>query len=185
MNSNSKKTNKDTQNNQNRPSKPNNDNNSDSFQIGKASKTSFIWLLILVSAVFLSNFFTNSNGEEIEVQYSQYKSFLNKGLISKAQIIDEVFHGELAQQQNIINRRGTSIDVKRFRLKLPFIDRDVMEEWDKNGVDYSFKQQTVDWTGYFLNLLPWVLILGFWIFLMRRMQGGGGCLLYTSPSPRD
>ena len=49
-----------------------------------------------------------------------------------------------------------------------------MNEWDKNGVDYSFKQQTVDWTGYFLNLLPWVLILGFWIFLMRRMQGGGG-----------
>mgnify|MGYP003316986607 CR=1 FL=1 len=174
MNSNSKKTNKDKQNNQNRQSKPNNDNNSDSFQIGKASKTSFIWLLILVSAVFLSNFFTNPNGEEVEVQYSQYKSFLNKGLISKAQIIDEVFHGELAQQQNIINKRGTSIDIKRFRLKLPFIDRDVMEEWDKNGVDYSFKQQTVDWTGYFLNLLPWVLILGFWIFLMRRMQGGGG-----------
>ena len=174
MNSNSKNTNKDKQNNQNRPSKPNNDNNSDSFQIGKASKTSFIWILILVSAVFLSNFFTNPNGEEIEVQYSQYRSFLNKGLISKAQIIDEVFHGELSQQQNIINRRGSSIDVKRFRLKLPFIDRDVMEEWDKNGVDYSFKQQTVDWTGYFLNLLPWVLILGFWIFLMRRMQGGGG-----------
>ena len=49
-----------------------------------------------------------------------------------------------------------------------------MDEWDKNGVDYSFKQQTVDWTGYFLNLLPWIVILGFWIFLMRRMQGGGG-----------
>ena len=113
--------------------------NSESFQIGKASKTSFIWILILVSAVFLSNFFTNPGLDEIEVQYSQYRSFLNKGLISKAQIVDEVFHGELAQEQNIINKRGSSIDVKRFRLKLPFIDRDVMNEWDKNGVDYSFK----------------------------------------------
>ena len=174
MNSNSKKTDKDKPNSKNNGPKSNNDKNSESFQIGKASKTSFIWILILVSAVFLSNFFTNPSGEEIEVQYSQYRSFLNKGLISKAQIVDEVFHGELAQEQNIINRRGSSIDVKRFRLKLPFIDRDVMNEWDKNGVDYSFKQQTVDWTGYFLNLLPWVLILGFWIFLMRRMQGGGG-----------
>tara|TARA_S200000501_G_scaffold108296_2_gene101672 strand:- start:3856 stop:5853 length:1998 start_codon:yes stop_codon:yes gene_type:complete len=174
MNSNSKKTDKEKLNSKNNMSKSNNDKNSDSFQIGKASKTSFIWIMILVSAVFLSNLFTNHNGEEIEVQYSQYRSFLNKGLISKAQIVDEVFHGELAQEQNIINKRGSSIDVKRFRLKLPFIDRDVMNEWDKNGVDYSFKQQTVDWTGYFLNLLPWVLILGFWIFLMRRMQGGGG-----------
>ena len=148
--------------------------NKETFEWKNASKTSFVWIFILVSAVFLSNLFSNPNGDEVEVQYSQYKSFLNKGLITKAQVIDEVFHGELAQTQTIVNRRGASVDLKRFRLKLPFIDRDVMQEWDKNGVDYSFKQQSVDWTGYFLNLLPWVLILGFWIFLMRRMQGGNG-----------
>ena len=148
--------------------------NKDNFEWKNASKTSFVWIFILISAVFLSNLFSNPSGGEVEVQYSQYKSFLNKGLITKAQVVDEVFHGELAQTQTIINRRGASVDLKRFRLKLPFIDRDVMSEWDKNGVDYSFKQQTVDWSGYFLNLLPWVLILGFWIFLMRRMQAGNG-----------
>ena len=174
MNSNSNDTNKKKLNNQNRKTDSGLDKNPDNFEWKKASKTSFIWVFILVSAVFLSNFFTNPNGDEVEVQYSQYRSFLNKGLILKAQIVDEVFHGELAQVQTIINRRGSSVDLKRFRLKLPFIDRDVMDEWDKNGVDYSFKQQTVDWTGYFLNLLPWIVILGFWIFLMRRMQGGGG-----------
>ena len=174
MNSNSNDTNKKKLNNQNRKTDSGLDKNPDNFEWKKASKTSFIWVFILVSAVFLSNFFTNPNGDEVEVQYSQYRSFLNKGLILKAQIVDEVFHGELAQVQTIINRRGSSVDLKRFRLKLPFIDRDVMNEWDKNGVDYSFKQQTVDWTGYFLNLLPWIVILGFWIFLMRRMQGGGG-----------
>ena len=171
MNSNS---NKKKLNNQNKKTDSGLDKNPDNFEWKKASKTSFVWVFILVSAVFLSNFFTNPNGDEVEIQYSQYRSFLNKGLILKAQIVDEVFHGELAQVQTIINRRGSSVDLKRFRLKLPFIDRDVMNEWDKNGVDYSFKQQTVDWTGYFLNLLPWIVILGFWIFLMRRMQGGGG-----------
>ena len=174
MNSNSNDTNKKKLNNQNKKTDSGLDKNPDNFEWKKASKTSFVWVFILVSAVFLSNFFTNPNGDEVEVQYSQYRSFLNKGLILKAQIVDEVFHGELAQVQTIINRRGSSVDLKRFRLKLPFIDRDVMDEWDKNGVDYSFKQQTVDWTGYFLNLLPWIVILGFWIFLMRRMQGGGG-----------
>ena len=174
MNSNSNDTNKKKLNNQNKKTDSGLDKNPDNFEWKKASKTSFVWVFILVSAVFLSNFFTNPNGDEVEVQYSQYRSFLNKGLILKAQIVDEVFHGELAQIQTIINRRGSSVDLKRFRLKLPFIDRDVMNGWDKNGVDYSFKQQTVDWTGYFLNLLPWIVILGFWIFLMRRMQGGGG-----------
>jgi len=41
-------------------------------------------------------------------------------------------------------------------------------------VDYSFKQQSIDWTGYFLNMLPWLLIIGVWIFILRRMQTGAG-----------
>ena len=49
-----------------------------------------------------------------------------------------------------------------------------MNEWDQYKVDYTFKQKSIDWTGYFLNILPWIAILAFWIFLMRRMQGGGG-----------
>ena len=49
-----------------------------------------------------------------------------------------------------------------------------MTEWDQSGVDYSFRQKSIDWTGYMLNMLPWIAILVFWIFLMRRMQGGGG-----------
>ena len=182
MNSNSNDTNKKKSNNQNKKTDSGLDKNPDNFEWKKASKTSFVWVFILVSAVFLSNFFTNPNGDEVEVQYSQYRSFLNKIQIKKSVdnfinqkiilMLLRFLYGELAQVQTIINRRGSSVDLKRFRLKLPFIDRDVMNEWDKNGVDYSFKQQTVDWTGYFLNLLPWIVILGFWIFLMRRMQGG-------------
>ena len=49
-----------------------------------------------------------------------------------------------------------------------------MTEWSQYGVDYSFKQQSIDWTGYFLNMLPWLLIIGVWIFILRRMQTGAG-----------
>jgi cell division protease FtsH len=49
-----------------------------------------------------------------------------------------------------------------------------MTEWNQYGVDYSFKQQSIDWTGYFLNMLPWLLIIGVWIFILRRMQTGAG-----------
>jgi cell division protease FtsH len=49
-----------------------------------------------------------------------------------------------------------------------------MAEWDAYDVNYSFKGKSIDWTGYFLNLLPWILIIGIWIFFIRRMQGGAG-----------
>ena len=148
--------------------------NLEQFQWKRAGKTSFVWVLIIISAVFLSNLFNSKGADEFEIQYSEYRSFLTGGLIAEARVVDEIFHGELSKQQMIINPAGMSQEIVRFRLKLPFIDREVMNEWDKYNVDYTFRQKSVDWTGYFLNFLPWIAILAFWIFLMRRMQGGAG-----------
>ena len=70
------------------------------------------------------------------------------------------------------------------------------EEWDAAGLEYTFKEQKIDWTGYLLNMLPWILLLGFWFFMIKRMQGGAGGVggifkfgkskasLWTSDQPR-
>jgi len=133
-----------------------------------------VWILVIVSAVLLSNVFTGKGSEELEIQYSEYRSFLTSGFISKARIIDQVFYGQLTESRAIVNSNGISRELVKFRLKLPFVDREVMNEWDKYNVDYTFKQKSIDWAGYFLNFLPWIAILAFWIFIMRRMQVGGG-----------
>jgi cell division protease FtsH len=172
-NVNSKNNNSNKMSN-NKKATNNNKKRPDKFQWQRAGKTSFVWILVIISAVFLSNLFTSQGGEEIEVQYSEYRSFLTDNLITEAKIVDQVFHGELSEPRMILNSGGTSREVVNFRLKLPFVDREVMDEWDKYDVNYTFKQKSVDWTGYFLNLLPWIAILAFWIFMMRRMQGGGG-----------
>ena len=154
--------------------KKDNKNKTDEFQWQRAGKTSFVWILVIVSAVLLSNVFTGKGSEELEIQYSEYRSFLTSGFISKARIIDQVFYGQLTESRAIVNSNGISRELVKFRLKLPFVDREVMNEWDKYNVDYTFKQKSIDWAGYFLNFLPWIAILAFWIFIMRRMQGGGG-----------
>jgi len=154
--------------------KTDNKNKTDQFQWQRAGKTSFVWILVIVSAVLLSNVFTGKGSEELEIQYSEYRSFLTSGFISKARIIDQVFYGQLTESRAIVNSNGISRELVKFRLKLPFVDREVMNEWDKYNVDYTFKQKSIDWASYFLNFLPWIAILAFWIFIMRRMQGGGG-----------
>ena len=42
------------------------------------------------------------------------------------------------------------------------------------GIELEFKERSLDWGSYLLNLLPWILLAAFWIFFLRRMQGGGG-----------
>ena len=174
---NSKQSNNKNKNgfkNQKSPDKKQDKNQSDQFQWRRAGKTSFVWVLIIISAVFLSNLFTGKGVDEVEIQYSEYRRFLTDRLIAKAEIVDNEFYGELSETQTVLNAGGISQDVLKFRLELPFVDREVMNEWDQYKVDYTFKQKSIDWTGYFLNILPWIAILAFWIFLMRRMQGGGG-----------
>ena len=144
------------------------------FQWKRAGKTSFIWVFILITAIFLSGLFTSGNQKAIEIQYYQYREFLEQKLIEKATIVEDVFTGQLQTPQTVIAEIGPIEDVTRFKVILPFIDRETMTEWSQYGVDYSFKQQSIDWTGYFLNMLPWLLIIGVWIFILRRMQTGAG-----------
>lgn len=143
------------------------------FEWKRAGKTSMIWLLILMAAIFLSGILT-SGEQSVEIQYFQYQKFLKERLISNADIIDKVFYGEFSTPQTIETKMGTVENVQKFYVIIPFIDKDVMTEWDAFGVNYNFKAKSVDWTGYFLNMLPWILLIGIWIFFIRRMQGGGG-----------
>ncbi len=156
----------------NDPQPPKGDNKNE-FQWKRAGKTSMIWVLILMVAIFLSGLLT-SNDQSIEIQYFQYREFLEDRQISKAEVIENVFYGEFSTPQVIQTEVSQIENVSKFHVNLPFIDRDVMTEWDEFGVSYSFKAKSIDWTGYMLNMLPWLLLIGIWIFFIRRMQGGGG-----------
>ena len=169
-----KNQNNNKPNNKSNHNKDNKNEDNPQFQWKKAGKTSFAWILIIITAISLSRFFSSQPNGEVEIEYSDYKNFLSSRSIVKAKIVDEVFYGELNTPQSIILSNGLSKEIQYFRLKLPFIDREVMSNWDSYGLEYSFKQKSPDWTGYFLNFLPWIAILAFWIFIMRRMQGGNG-----------
>ena len=171
--------------------------NKDEFNWKHAGKTSFIWLSIILGAVYISGLLTNVGKKEIEIEYTQYKNYLENGDIAKGVIMGDVFHGEFKIPQTLNTPYGNALNnISHFKLNLPFIDREITKEWDEAGIEYTFKEKTIDWTGYLLNMLPWVLLIGFWFFMIRRMQGGSGgvggifkfgksrAALWTSDQPR-
>ena len=166
------------------------------FQWRQAGKTSFIWIAIILVTIYFSSIISESRNNEVEIEYTDYKHFLDDGLISKAVIIDKTFHGEFKTAQSLDTPLGTREDVLKFRLTIPFVDREVTEMWDSAGIDYSFQEKAIDWTGYLLSMFPWILLIGFWFFMLRRMQGSAGGMgsifkfgksrasLWTSDQPR-
>ena len=154
--------------------KPSNKNNPDQFHWKRAGKTSLIWISIILCAVYISGLLTESGKKEIEIEYTEYREYLKNHEIQKAVVIGVVFHGEFKLAKTLDTPLGALENVTHFKLTLPFVDRSVTDEWDAAELNYTFKEKTIDWTGYLLNMLPWLLLIGFWIFMIRRMQGGAG-----------
>ena len=185
---------------ENRKKSPNNNQNKkknkQDFEWKRAGKTSFIWISIILVTVYFSSILSNNRNNEVEIDFTDYRAYLNDGLINKAVIINKTFYGEFKSPQTIDTPLGVRDDIEKFRLTMPFIDREITETWDAAGIDYSFKEKSIDWTGYLLNMLPWILLIGFWFFMLRRMQGGAGGMggifkfgkskasLWTSDQPR-
>ena len=185
------------QNKKQNPNKSGQHNQPENFDWKRAGKTSFVWLFIIFGAVYISGLLTESGKKEIEIEYTEYRKYLDNGDIQKGVIMGDVFHGEFKVPQTLDTPIGGQLnEITHFKLTLPFVDRENTEEWDAAGLDYTFKEKTIDWTGYLLNMLPWILLLGFWFFMIRRMQGGAGgvggifkfgksrAALWTSDQPR-
>ncbi len=184
-------------NNLNKMKKNDQNKKQDYFDWKRASKTSLVWLMIIFFAVYISGVLTESGKKEIEVEYSDYRQFLLNKEIQKGVISGEIFHGQFKEPKSIETLSGIQLNnVSHFKLKLPFLDRKNTEEWDQAGIEYTFKEESIDWTGYLLNMLPWILLIGFWFFMIKRMQGGAGGVggifkfgkskasLWTSDQPR-
>ncbi|MBU4445993.1 ATP-dependent zinc metalloprotease FtsH [bacterium] len=141
------------------------------FKWKKASKTSLMWIIIIISSIFLIQILGSGSREEVVIEYFQYKDLLANGQIKEATIIEREFHGVLKEKTALIIG-GRPVEVEKFYFILPpVIDKAMLEEWDEFNLKYNFTEKTVEWTSYLFNLLPWLLFIGIWLFFMRRMQG--------------
>ena len=112
--SNNKKPKKET-------GKPTQNKQNDNFDWQRAGKTSFIWLIIIFSAIYISGLLTDAGKKEIEIEYTEYRKYLENGDIQKAVIMGDVFHGEFKTPQSFESPIGSQItDITHFKLTLPF-----------------------------------------------------------------
>lgn len=141
-------------------------------------------LLIFLAISFLTG---GSNFHEpAQLTSSKFNSYLEKGQIEKVIIYNkneaEVYLSEKAlsepQHKNVakdvlgnINKGPHyTFDIGNDQIFQTKLEKAVSEGKLK---DYDFKQKS-NWTDLFVSLLPIIIIIGVWIFIMRKMSGGPG-----------
>jgi len=154
--------------------KPDNqkDNN---FQWKRASKTLMFWVLLILGAVYIAHIFDLRNSREVEVTYSEYKNFMENGSIEKAKInVDNhELKGELKYEESVL-RKGKVVKVSKFKTTIPFLDREMEDGWNENGLQYEYEKNSPKWWTYILSMMPWIILILLYLFFLRRLQGGGG-----------
>jgi len=152
------------------PIQPKMDKPGNDFKWKKASKTSFMWLVIIVSSILLLQILGKSGDEEVVITYPQYKEFLTTKTIKEATIIDKEFHGVLIQKTALTVGKRT-INADRFMVPLPFVNDTMLKDWDAVGLKYTFKEKTGNWASFLVNILPFIIFISIFLFFIRRMQG--------------
>ena len=157
--------------------------------IGKP-KFNFTWFYIVIGAILLSMYiFGDGNKDMIkEVEYSKLKEHIENGYIEEITVLE---NGEIEayvkedKSDKIFDKKS---DKKGARYKVvsstgsidnfdDFITE--MKKPDAQGKKRFEGTLTYDkdsgfLSGFLWNIAPFLIILGIWIFIMRRMSGGAG-----------
>jgi cell division protease FtsH len=156
----------------------------------KKSNISAYWLYGLIAVFFISMSYFNNDGmtNDQRINISTFERFLNDDEVERVLVINKslaqvTIKDDALQTSKHKGARSTDF-LGRSNAKGPHYQFEVgnleifqtkLEEAKSNGVEFDYDFKTVEnrWLDVMLSFLPLILIIGVWIFLMRRMSGGG------------
>ncbi len=157
--------------------------------IGKP-KFNFTWFYIIIGAILLSMYIFGDGNKDIikEVEYSKLKEHIENGYIEEITVLENGEIEAYVKEEKADKIFDKKSDKKGARYKVvsstgsidnfdDFITE--MKEPDAQGKKKFEGTLTYDkdsgfLSGFLWNIAPFLIILGIWIFIMRRMSGGGG-----------
>lgn len=143
-----------------------------------------IAVLVFFLFMYLWTVFLNLEGSrQHSISYSQFMAQLEAGNIRSVTIKDLQVTGDFIKEISVpLPDQKTTITMKKFQTFLPsFQGQELLKKLqDKNViVDVEPSEKGSLLWQFLIGVLPWVIIIGVWILIMRRaqqVQGGPGGL---------
>lgn len=152
-------------------------------------RPSMLWIYGLIGAFIIGWYvFGDVNDTPLPSDWTTVQQMVEKGDVEKIQVVNRDQAQVFLKKDAAEKYRSDSVD-KRFRrlpetgVQLIFTigsvdsfreDLKTAEEASGQVVPVIYENKANDWTSILLNLLPWVVIIGAWFFVMRSMSRGAG-----------
>lgn len=124
------------------------------------------YLLIILVAISIIDYFSTKNTAKQEVLYSDFLKQVDAGEVSKVVIINNMIRGTLSDGKEFITITPDA----------PNQDAKLLPLLQQKGVEIAAENPPEPpwWTTMFSSILPILLLIGVWFFIMQQTQGGGG-----------
>ena len=139
---------------------------------GQVSRTASFWVLMFLIPLLIYQVASPRRREVSQLPYSEFRAQIEQNNIEKVTIIDgKRVEGKLRRPVAGENDR----QVQEFWTLLPFQNNDdpMMTALESKNIPIDGALPRQNWWELLLRTLPWLLIFGFWIFMLRQMQVGG------------
>ena len=126
----------------------------------------FITIVVILGLILLQSWF-GGNKDQNEISYSLFRTFVENDQVAQVTIKDNVAEAVMIDQSTLTARLPDDVS-----LYASLLDEHVPE------VTYKPPSTSGLFVSILISLLPIVLLIGVWIFIMRRTQAGGGALSF-------
>jgi len=157
----------------------------------KQPKNSSYWMYGLIISIFIIfTYLGNSDnfGGTKKINISTFEKYLNASEVSKITIINKTLaevtltdnallnevHKDVSKS-NFLGQRNTYGPHYSFEVGDLELFQRRLEDAESKGILFNYEFKTVEskWLDVFIGFLPLIILIGLWIFFMRRMSGGG------------
>ena len=151
----------------------------------KAKFTLIYFLMAFAIIILLENYFLSR--ELTTISYSEFKTLLNESLINDLMVTTTAIEGKFVKgaQDRLITIRKMQDETIKKRLQeihvfavIRMEDPDLVKELTEKGVSYTAKQE-ITWFKTLLSwIVPMLIFIAIWGYLLKRMgaAGGGGLM---------
>lgn len=151
-------------------------------------KNPFMWGWIIIIGILLYWTFSGSREKPAETDWNSVKKeMLSRGDVTKIVVVNretaEIYLKKEAAERYKKQEKYRDIPVgegfHQFTLTIGSVDNFAEEVEKANAeagldVPLDYRNEKNGWGNILLNFLPWVILIGFWIFMMRGMSGAMG-----------
>jgi cell division protease FtsH len=118
-------------------------------------------VLICVAVLLWTVVKTGKSRPDQAINFSQFLADVEAGKVKQVQISGTEVHGEYRENA-------------AFHTQIPLNYPDIYKLLTEKNVTMEFKEgNSSNWISLLVNASPFILLLAFWIFMMRQMQSGG------------